>query len=178
MNPNRTLLATGLVLAISCKPNQQKNTVQPAQAVPTQAGKQAEDALRNGYIKQEADFLGIPIDDPIIVSNDTKSLTPSQIQIKRSFNTLLYIDGFVMRAKQDLDKAGAGPGLQKASENYDLALLRADLIRGDIRAGRVDKATLRVGKMTSPITPDERALLDARNTNSDIQSLVNGRSQH
>ena len=97
--------------------------------------------------------------------------------MKRALNTLLYIDGFVLNAKQAVEKASVGPDLQKASEDYDLALLRADLIRGDIRSGRVDKATLRVSKISSPITLDETSLLEARNAHSDIQSLVKGQTK-
>ncbi len=177
MNKIHSLAVACVVLASGCKSQQQKAAVQGPQATPVNAAQKAEEDLAAKFLRQEMAFLGIPADDPILSATDTRSLTPAQIQKKRALNTLLYIDGIVFRAKQDVDKAGAGPDLQKASEHYDLALLRADLIRGDIKAGRIDKATLRVGKMTSPITPDEQALLDARNSTSDIQSLVNGRSQ-
>lgn len=174
MNKSLPTLVIALAVILGCKSKPQKEAVQAPPGSSSTGQQDAREQLLKEFTRKEAAFLGIPEDDPVITSKDSSALTPAQVQTKRALNTLLYIDGFVLNAKQAVERAGVSPELQKASEDYDLALLRADLIRGDIRSGRPDKATLRVSKITSPITPDERSLLEARNTHSDIQSLVKG----
>jgi hypothetical protein len=180
MNRSFRLLIIALPLLVACNSRHSNVRSEPSQAAPAKpdpgSDPQASEAFQEReLLERDAAIVGISPDDPILQAKGSKGLSPEKRSMKTAFNTLIYTDVFVWDRKREVDEALEGRGdLEKASKAYELALLRSDLIHGDVKAGRMDKATLRVNKMTQPMTQDEQALLEARNASRDVESLVRG----
>lgn len=145
-----------------------------AQATPAKAAAMAgKEPDVDEFRRKEAAFLGLSPDDPICTTENPMDLPAGKRNQRTALNILLYADFYVSTVKQQADKA-LGGDLEKASKAYDLALLRSDLIRGDIKAGRLDKAHLLADKMSQPMTPEEQALLEVRNAAADAESVARG----
>lgn len=85
-----------------------------------------------------------------------------------------YLNGVEMRAKEDVNEALNGKGnLQEASTQLDLILLRSNMIRDDIKDGRVDKALLKTKIINAPITEDEKELLKLKEMKNRALHLAN-----
>jgi hypothetical protein len=184
MNRKLGLLLTAFVVLIGCKTqggSQPVGTAKEPAKVDATPSPTAEptDALMKSVIEKEVAFLGWPADDPIrkfiYVDPKTVQLTLDQKNRMRDLKALFYLDAFLRAEKEHLDKTVNGEGdLKKASNDYDLALLRSDLIHGDIKAGRSDRAILRIRDMTKPMTSEEQAMIAIRRGAADAKSSFSG----